>query len=92
MNLVLIACEAGHRVSDTFDEMDDTFEKIDWYLLPIEVQRMLPVILMYVQEPMVPEFFGSISCTREQLRKVSRRNKEIVVSSIIVCCLFINFR
>lgn len=89
--LVLIACEAGHRISDTFEKMDDTFEEIDWYLLPIDVQRMLPVVLMYVQETMVPKFFGSISCSREQFRKVSQRDKAIqghkkwiVVSSFFV--------
>lgn len=70
LNLVLVACEVGQRVSNTFSDVDDTFEQIDWYLLPMEIQRMLQLAIMYTQEPILLKFFGSSSCTREQFQKV----------------------
>lgn len=59
-SLVLVLCEAGQQMIDTFGEIEEAFEQIDWYLLPIEIQRMMPQIIMYAQEPMVVRFFGSV--------------------------------
>lgn len=71
LSLVLIACEAGQHVSDVFSEVDYVLGQMDWYLLSIEMQRMLPAIIMFAQEPVVVKFFGSLSCSREQFKKVS---------------------
>lgn len=96
--LVLVICEAGQKLSDSFEEVEDDFGQIDWYLLPLEIQRMLPTILIYLQDPMVVRFFGSLTCCRElfknvmpkplisQIYKIERR----LVQSFFR--LFVNFR
>lgn len=69
--LVLIPCEFGQQAGDAFGEVDDVLSQLDFYLLPIEIQRMLPKIIMYAQEPLVLQFFGSLCCTRDQFKKVN---------------------
>lgn len=71
--LVMFACEIGQRMSDAFEEIDITMERFDWYLFPIEVKRMLPVIMENAQEPVTLECFGSIGCTRDVFKKVGIR-------------------
>lgn len=68
--LVFIACEMGQKYSNGFNEIGKTFAEIDWYLLPEKTQRMLVVILIYLQEPNDFRFFGNISTSRTQFQKV----------------------
>lgn len=68
--LVFIACEIGQRLTDEFDEIKLTIDKFKWYLLPIEIKRMLPMIKANAQEPVPLECFGSIVCIREVFKNV----------------------
>lgn len=69
--LVPFSCEFGQRLSEAFGEIEKVLVQLNWYLLPIEVQRMLPTIIIFSQKPLYVRFFGSISCHREQFQKVS---------------------
>lgn len=71
--LLFIACELSHRMTCAFDEINLTIEKLNWYLFPIEVKRMLPMIIATAQEPVALECFGSISCTRDVLKNVGTK-------------------
>lgn len=71
-NLVFAACELGQRLSNAFSEIDGRIGELDWYLLPIEIRRMLPTIILYAELPLVVQFFGSLTCCREQFKKVSQ--------------------
>lgn len=72
VSMVYAACELGQRFSKLFSEVDDVVGRhLDWYLLPIEIKRMLSIIIINSQRPCVIEFFGSFSCSREQFKKVS---------------------
>lgn len=71
ISLVYSACEIGQQVSNAFDEINDEIDLLDWYLYPIEIQRMLVPIMIYAQKPAVVNFFGSVECSREQVKKVS---------------------
>lgn len=74
-SLAFIACELGQRMTDAFEKIDYGFDKLNWYLLPIELKRMLPNIMVNVQQPVELQCFGSIGCTREVFRKVSIGDK-----------------
>ena len=69
--VVLIICELGQRLTNAFEEICDTIENFDWYLFPLEIQQILPILLVGTQEPVVLECFGSISGTRDTFKKVS---------------------
>lgn len=75
-------CEIGERVSGAFDEINDVFDEVnDWYMLPFELQKMLPVVVMSVQQPIYLECFGSISCTRDTFKRVRRRFRVFLLFS-----------
>lgn len=69
--LVLIACECGQRFCNSFDETNDVLNQINFHLLPIDVQRLLPTVMIYAQEPLLVRFFGSLCLSREQFKKVN---------------------
>lgn len=64
-------CELGQRMTNGFGEIDDEIEAFNWYLFPYEIQKILTTILIRVQMPIELQYFGSISATRENSKKVS---------------------
>lgn len=68
--LLFVACELSHRMTCAFDTVNVYIEQLNWYLFPIEVKRMLPMIIATAQEKVALECFGSISCTRGVLKSV----------------------
>lgn len=71
LGLVFAACELSQRISNAFNDVYDALSQVDWYLLPTELQRHLIPIMMYAQQPIIIQFFGSISCSREQCQRVN---------------------
>lgn len=71
MATVFVACELGQRISNASIEINDVFDQFNWYLFPVEIQRILPTAILYVQQPIEVKFFGSSSCSREQAKRVS---------------------
>lgn len=69
--LVFIACEIGQRLNDAFDEINSTIIQFKWYLFPLEIKKVLPIIIGGAQQPVSLECFGSITCTREVFKQVS---------------------
>lgn len=80
LSLVLLACEAGQRFSNAFSEVDNAFCQLDFYLLPMEIRRILPAVVIYVQEPLYVKFFGNLCCTRAQFKQVSAQFNPIGLS------------
>lgn len=70
--LIFVASELCQRISSAFDEIDYEVDQLSWYLFPIEIWRMLPMIIMSAQEPITFECFGSISCERITFKNVSK--------------------
>lgn len=66
---VLATSEIGHYVQNVSD-FNYTVSQLDWYRYPIKIQRMLVPVLIFVQKPVVIQFFGSFSSSREQFKKV----------------------
>lgn len=68
---VFIVCDIGERASGAFSEISDIIYQFHWYLLPAEIQQMLPSIIYFAQQPVDFVCFGSITCSRESFKKVS---------------------
>lgn len=68
--LVCAACEMGQRSSDLYSNFEKEMIHLDWYLYPIEMQRILIPMTIYAPKSVEIKFFGSISCSREQFKKV----------------------
>lgn len=72
--LVYTSCECGQQFTDAFSHFDYVIGELDWHLLPIEIQRLLPMIIMNAQQPMMVKCYGNISCGRETFKKVTQTN------------------
>lgn len=63
-------CELGERISNAFDEIGDEIYQMDWLLFPIEMKKMLPLILMNAQQPVLSLSIGSFTTSRETMSSV----------------------
>lgn len=68
--LILMGCEVCERTSQTLEECSDMVEQFDWYSFPTDVQRMFPMILAFMQEPIEAKCFGTIACDRAMFKYV----------------------
>lgn len=82
--LVLSSCEIGQRLTNAFGEVSYKFEQLDLYLLPAEIQRILPTILIGVQKPIVFECFGIVDGSREQFKRVMPRRWELIIWCVLL--------
>lgn len=57
-------CELGEQVNSAFERFDKVLYSCDWYLFPMELQRMLPTFIAYVQQPVIIRGYGNTLCTR----------------------------
>lgn len=69
--LSMICCEMGEQLSDTCGGVEESLAQVRWYLFPLEIQQLFPIVIQYSQERLVIRFFGSMAVTRAQFRKVS---------------------
>ena len=63
--LLFVTCEVGEQCGKIFSEIDDEVVQLDWYLFSLEVQKLLPIVMINTQEPVVIKCFGSVAWTRE---------------------------
>ena len=69
---VFIASELGQRVNNAFNSIHLRIEQFSWCFLPVEIKRILPMIICVAQEPVELECSGSISLSREVFKKASQ--------------------
>lgn len=61
----------GQRTQLAFEESSAIVDQFEWYRFPAEIQRMMPLILSFTQQPVEFVCFGSIACNRETFKYVS---------------------
>lgn len=67
---VVFFCEFGHRVFNAFDDLNIAIDQFDWFLFPIEIQKMLPLVMSGCQKPCCIKGFGDFLCIRDTSKKV----------------------
>lgn len=67
---ILFYCEFGERVSNAFEEIHDTITRFEWYMFPVEMQKLLPIMLIVAEHDVPVEVFGNLTCCREIFKKV----------------------
>lgn len=65
-----IFCEFGQRVTNQFEIFDDEINRCAWYLLPVEMQQAICIILPNSQKPTKIRGFGNAKRSREALKNV----------------------
>lgn len=71
VGLVFFTCEIGQRFSSKFNDISDAINEFKWYSFPLELQRVLPLIILDAQQPVAIKCFGSMMCERDTFKKVS---------------------
>lgn len=67
---IFILSEPGTKITNQFLGFCDEFDRCDWYLLPISIQRMYLVFLSDTQHPIMMHSYANITCERETSKKV----------------------
>lgn len=67
---IFLYCEFGERLMERFDEIEDEVFNWSWYKMPLNIQKMLPIIINGIQQPVGLTGFGGIRCTREAFQNV----------------------
>lgn len=67
---VFVICELCQRMSNGCEKFNDTIDQFKWYLFPAKLRKILPTVVMYVQQPNAVECFASIACDRETFKRV----------------------
>lgn len=63
-------CECGELLRVRFDELNDDIYTSGWELFPMQIQRLLPIIVINTQQPVLLWGYGGFSCTRETFKRV----------------------
>lgn len=64
-------CLFGEKVTSQFDKINYSIGQCSWYDFPMEMQRILPMMSMIAQCPVLVEAaYLHIGCSREVLKKV----------------------
>lgn len=69
-SFVFFVCEIGECVNRKFNEINNLFNQLKWYLIPMKEQSMLPIIMKNLQNPVVLGCFGSVLCLRITFKTV----------------------
>lgn len=72
---MFVICELGERLIIAYDEMGCEIERFNWYLFSIEIQRILPIVMIGAQESVRVRCFGSISTNRVAFKQVRYTKK-----------------
>lgn len=68
---MFVFCDLGENVSTQFGQIDNLIYCCDWYTFPKDIQRLLPIVMMAAQEPVVLQGFINLKCTRDAFKKVN---------------------
>lgn len=68
--MTFFCCELGQQITNVFAECSAAVEELDWFLFSPKIQRMLPIIMSFAQQPTVFYCFGSISSSRDTFKRV----------------------
>lgn len=67
---IFIYCEFGQRVNAAFAKLNDVLGQFDWYSYPKNIQRMLPMIIGGIQQPVNIQGYGDFPCNRLAFQNV----------------------
>lgn len=84
---IFMCCELPQILTIQYDNFDNQLCQCKWYLLPIEVRRMLLIFMSSTQQPAIFYGYADIECSRETFKMVNfYLFWWIVFDLVIFCC------
>lgn len=69
MSLLYYLCYSGSKIVTRFEDVSHEIYKISWYLLPLDMQKPLPTMIAFAQNPVYLQGYG-ICCTLGTFKEV----------------------
>lgn len=63
-------CEHGQMVANNFEMLHEEYGRVNWYFLPIEMQKMFLVLMAHNNRLTTIRGYGNILCIRGTFKKV----------------------
>lgn len=70
MVYLVVICFWSDEVTIKFGRLNESICECSWYELPMETQRLLPIMLMNIQRPVNMKGYMNVRCTRESVKLV----------------------
>lgn len=67
---IFYLCDFGESVSGRYASISENIYQSNWYLFPFDVQRLLPIIMISAQQPIILRGLGNVLYTREAFKNV----------------------
>lgn len=67
---LFLLCYYGDKVTSTFEDLRDFIYLSDWQLFPLEMQKYMPIMLMFAHEMVYMHAFAEIHCTLQTFEQV----------------------
>lgn len=67
-----LICNYGHQVSARCRHIKNELYQLDWYAMPLDLQQMLPTMLILTQKQFYLRGLGRTHCTRSLFKKVKK--------------------
>lgn len=81
---VFFLCEITQRSCDGFNRFDQVIQQTDWYMYPMQLKKLVPIVLIVVQKPVELQCFGGITCDRELFKRVSSYDQSRMLRQTVV--------
>lgn len=69
-SFIFLFCEIGERFQNSFIEINAEIGRLDWYLFPMDVVKMLSTVMGVARKPVALRGLGETQYDREQFKKV----------------------
>lgn len=92
---IFLICEFGENVTSRFNGLNNAIWQCNWYSFSIDIQRMLPLIIQAMQQPIFLQGSRYILCIRETFKKVNSVHRKVEIefnSSNVIWCNFVSDR
>lgn len=70
-SVIFIFCEIGEKLKSSFNQIDDEFNNLDWYLFPMDGMKIVSMIMIITQKTVALRGYRNIEYDREQFKKVT---------------------
>lgn len=67
---IFFFCEFGEMLTNQFNVFDEELCQCDWYAFPVEIQRMLVIVMINTQQTTALRGYANTFCTRDFFKKV----------------------
>lgn len=88
--IIYFYCNHGEMMTTQFNDFNEQVCQCNWYFLPMEIQKMLLILLSATGQPVLIRGYGSIVCTRDSFKNVSIHRKKFQIAKSIQKSRFIH--